>query len=240
MKTDRQHEGNATLIPTSEDRDPGRAARKWPKRQAGEELLRQILSILGGIACAKQAGIERLSLLTACSLAFGLAQASRGQTIVDPGVIDPGSTYAGKTYSRWSAAWWQYLMRLPTTNNPLLFDPAHPVIPMRTGQSGPVWFIGGDFGGKGPRTQCHTNTIPGDIALFLGIESFEWDNADCSAPDSATEAEMLADIRPEEDRVTNIDIITGPPSLTFSADSQTGKVVLRWAQRYLGGGLPFF
>jgi hypothetical protein len=129
---------------------------------------------------------------------------STNQSYIDAAVIDPSSTYAGKTYSEWSASWWQYLMGLPTTNNPLLHDPAHPVISMSTGQHGPVWFTGGDFGGKGPKTQNYTNTVPGGVALFLGIESFEWDNADCPNPDTATPAQLLANIMPEENRATNI------------------------------------
>jgi hypothetical protein len=95
-------------------------------------------------------------------------------------------------------------MSLPTTNNPLLYDPTHPVVPMSTGQEGTVWFIGSQFGNNWPKVQYHTNTIPGGIALFLGIESFEWDNADCPNPDTATAAQLLANIRPQENQVTNL------------------------------------
>jgi len=145
-----------------------------------------------------------LRLLGVSALGAGLAQGGMAQTIVAPGIVVPNSTYLGKTYRDWSAAWWQYLMSLPTTNNPMLYDPLHPVIPVSTGQSGPVWFIGGDYSSRGPQSQFYTYDVPGNVALFLGIESFEGDNANCPNPGTKTAADLLAVIETEEDRVTNI------------------------------------
>jgi hypothetical protein len=150
----------------------------------------------------KLRGIVRGLLVVSC-LSISLTPTSRGETIIAPGIGDPGSSYAGKTYSEWSAAWWRYLMSLPTTNNPLLYNPAHPFIPMSTGQRGTVWFTGGDFGGKAPNTQNYTNTIPGDVSLFVGIESFESDNANCPNPGTANTDELLTNIRAKENSVTN-------------------------------------
>ena len=99
-----------------------------------------------------------------------------------------GSTYVGQS----------------TTNNPLVYDSTRPVIPMRTGQSGPVWFTGWQYLLNGPQTRTFSDTMPGGIALFLGIAVGEADNADCPYPDTNTTNQLLAIINPVGDGITNM------------------------------------
>ena len=98
-------------------------------------------------------------------LAVALLHSAGAQTI-NPGIVDPTNTYAGKTYSQWAAGFWQYYMSLPATNNPFVYNPVYPVSPLSTGQSGPVWFLCGNYSSGG--THVYTNTIPGGIALVHG------------------------------------------------------------------------
>ena len=128
-------------------------------------------------------------------LLFLLALSARAQTI-NPGVIDPTSTYAGKTYSQWAAGWWQYYMSLPTTNNPFVFSSIYPISPLSTGQSGPVWFLCGNYASGG--THAYTNTIPGGIALFTLFTDIEEDNSGCP-PTSYTGAQLRAFAKSGED-----------------------------------------
>jgi hypothetical protein len=144
---------------------------------------------------------KTLILTTTCGLlAVLLTQPAKAQTI-NPSVIDPTSTYAGKTYSEWSAAFWQYYMSLPATNNPFVYNPAYPVSPLSTGQSGPVWFFGGNYLGG---THAYTNTIPGGTALFGGITDIEQDNAACPVTNNFSEAVLRATAKNDEDQATTM------------------------------------
>lgn len=133
-------------------------------------------------------------------LLFVLALSARAQNI-NPGIIDPTNTYAGKTYSEWSAAWWQHYMSLSATNNPFVFSSVYPVSPLGTGQSGPVWFLCGNYSSGG--THVYTNTIPGGIALFAGITDIEFDNSGCP-PTSYSEAQLRAFAKSKEDTAANM------------------------------------
>src|SRR5262245_16352164 len=115
--------------------------------------------------------LSKLVLISAVALLLGLCSA-RAQ--INPGIVDPTNSYAGKTYSQLAAGWWQYYMSLPMTNNPLNYIPGNPPVPMSTGQSGPVWFMGGNYFGGG--TLSFANTIP-SVGLFLLISAIEKDNA---------------------------------------------------------------
>src|SRR5215471_483065 len=112
--------------------------------------------------------LNGLCMLTLAATWIGLAHGNAQS--INPGIVDPTNIYAGKTYSQWSAAFWQYLMSLPTTNNPLLlYDSTYPIAPLHTAQTGPVWFISGRRPRTVPIVQSTTNTIPGGTALFLEI-----------------------------------------------------------------------
>lgn len=117
----------------------------------------------------------RPAVLTA-AVALSLLGPSTVRAQINPGIIDPTNSFAGKTYSQLAAGWWQYFMSLPTTNSPLNSIPGNPPVPMSTGQSGPVWFIGGSYSAGG--TNSFTNTIP-SVGLFLIITGIEKDNANC-------------------------------------------------------------
>jgi len=142
-----------------------------------------------------------LILTTTCGLLAVLATRPAKAQTINPGVIDPTSTYAGKTYSEWSAGFWQYYMSLAATNNPFVYNPSYPVSPLGTGQSGPVWFLCGNYANGG--THAYTNTIPGGIALFAGITDIERDNSGCPAS-SFSQAQLRASAKSDEDTAANM------------------------------------
>jgi hypothetical protein len=91
-----------------------------------------------------------------------------------PVVLPPQSHPYGKSYAEWSAAHWQWTYSLPADHHPLT-DTAD----VSTGQSGPVWFLGGTFA---PTTDLNGNlignadrhvTIPTGKALFFPINDAE-------------------------------------------------------------------
>ncbi len=122
-------------------------------------------------------GLSPISLAVGLGL-LGLSTLTAGVRPTPP-ILPPNSTPYGKTYGQWSEAWFQWCFSLPVTHHPI-FDTAT----VSTGQSGPVWFIGGNFTGT-PITR--NVTIPSGTALFFPILNFWADNTDCA------NGEMISD-----------------------------------------------
>jgi len=70
-----------------------------------------------------------------------------------PLVLDRDSIVFGRSYADWSAAWEQWAFSIPTASHPL-FDHGD----CSTGQSGPVWFLGGKFCANNDPT-CGTSNV---------------------------------------------------------------------------------
>lgn len=86
-------------------------------------------------------------------------------------VIDRDAVAYGRTYAEWSAAWNQWADSIPVAQHPL-FDNGD----CGTGQSGPVWFLGGKFcaiGGTCSYTVTRSCTVPAGKGLFFPIENYE-------------------------------------------------------------------
>ena len=100
--------------------------------------------------------------LVAGSLGVGAQPAQRGG---NPGVAPPQSNPHGMSYAEWGAAWWQWAISFPLDESPVT-DTTGDLADL--GQSGPVWFLAGTFGGSAERTV----TIPAGKALFFPIVNF--------------------------------------------------------------------
>ena len=119
----------------------------------------------------------------------------------DPRVYPTTEKVGGKTYAEWAAAWWRWGLGAPKDKNP---------ISDRTGkfadrgQSGPVWFLAGTFGGKATRT-C---SVPAGKALFFPVviqgQGGPYETANEAAPrrmakgvaDTAYDLEVTIDGKP--------------------------------------------
>jgi len=80
----------------------------------------------------------------------------------NPGVLPPHSHSYGMTYAEWSTLWWRWAESFPVATNPIL-DPTGAGCAL--GQTGPVWFLAGTFGGPATRT-C---TVPAGKAILLPL-----------------------------------------------------------------------
>jgi hypothetical protein len=101
----------------------------------------------------------------------------------------------GRTYGDWSTAWWQWSVSIPTDKSPLKDNTGINCI---QGQSGPVWFLAGTFGGAAERT-C---TIPAGKAIMFPVY-----NGECSYveyPQYKTESELRNCAKAQIDKVTNL------------------------------------
>jgi len=133
----------------------------------------------------------------------------------------------GKTYGEWSAAWWQYVLSIPQSQNPLL-DATGALCGQ--GQSAPVFFlvgtfttevVNGDVFGTANRSQC---TAPAGKPLFIPIL-----NAECSTVEGngTTDAQLRECAHGLVNNVTELSLeidgkkVSGlsPKAPVFRADS---------------------
>ncbi len=106
--------------------------------------------------------------LSAVVLAIGLAAPAVGAGTLgakNPGVFPITDAPYGQTYGEWAAAWWQWA--LAQVVPPMLDETGEQC---GDGQSGPVWFLAGTFGGHAERS-C---TVPADKAIFFPIMNTLW------------------------------------------------------------------
>jgi len=85
------------------------------------------------------------------------------------------------TYGEWTARWWQWVLSIPEDRNPAADETGQYC---GEGQSGPVWFLAGTFGGLIERN-CD---IPAGKSILFPVI-----NAECSYaeyPDLRTESEL--------------------------------------------------
>ena len=81
----------------------------------------------------------------------------------NPGVLPPGGRAFGLSYGEWAERYWQWELAQPTATNPQLDATGEFA---GVGQSGPVWFLAGTFGGSAERNI----TIPSGKALFFTVQ----------------------------------------------------------------------
>ncbi|HXJ58688.1 MAG TPA: hypothetical protein VNU68_18685 [Verrucomicrobiae bacterium] len=103
-------------------------------------------------------------LLRAVTLAVLVTTATSAWAVpnVSPGIIPIGAHAYGKSYGEWAAAWWTWGLTTPFSTSQIT-DPDGRYAAVS--QSGPVWFLAGNFGG----TTVRNVTVPAGRALFFPI-----------------------------------------------------------------------
>jgi hypothetical protein len=86
----------------------------------------------------------------------------------DPRIVPPDAIVDGRDYSEWTVAWGQWALAFPPAVNPVLDQTG---VFAALGQSGPVWFLAGNFGG----TTVRTIMVPRGKYLLFPLTSTEWD-----------------------------------------------------------------
>lgn len=103
------------------------------------------------------------NLIAVSGLALGVLMPTSAALADSPQIVPPNSNAYGSKFSEWSAQWWQYVLSVPASENPL-FDPDGSRC--MVGQRGPVWFL---FGWFGPGTATRACSIPEGAALFFPV-----------------------------------------------------------------------
>lgn len=131
------------------------------------------------ITVASRSSLLGVGLLAAALTALGASEAW-AQRHSNPKVFPPHSTPYGLTYTEWAETWWAWAFSIPADQNPFL-DPDGRF--SGVGQSGPVFFLAGNFGGG---TTVRQFTVPAGKALFLTAGTI----LDLLGTDAPTEAEL--------------------------------------------------
>jgi hypothetical protein len=98
---------------------------------------------------------------------FVLMIAGTSHAGTNPGIAPIQSQPHGKSYSEWAAQWWQWVLGVPASVNPLIDSTG---AFCAEGQTGHVWFLAGtsSFLG-GPPSVERSCTVPTGTALFLPL-----------------------------------------------------------------------
>jgi hypothetical protein len=76
-------------------------------------------------------------------------------------IVPPGESYGGATQGEWLARWWQWTISFPTEINPNIEGSSEKC---GYGQSGPVFFIPGEFSGEPVELTC---VVPEGMAILV-------------------------------------------------------------------------
>jgi hypothetical protein len=101
----------------------------------------------------------------------------------------------GKSYGEWSATWWQWAVSTPTDTNPLKDNTG---LNCAQGQSGPIWFLAGTFGGAAERT-C---IIPEGKAIMFPV--YDGECSFVEYPQYKSESELSSCAKDQINKVTNL------------------------------------
>jgi hypothetical protein len=106
----------------------------------------------------------------------------------------PNSRPFGRTYAEWTARWWQWVLSIAKTENPLVDENGKNCA---NNQSGPVWFLAGTLKGPAERS-C---IIPADKAILFPVINVE---ASVAEGDGTTDEELAARAKFEMDQITDM------------------------------------
>jgi len=113
-------------------------------------------------------------------------------------VFAPNSTPFGMSYGEWSAEWWKWLISIPAKNSPVLDADGGDCA---EGQSGPVWYLAGTFGGAVTRT-C---SVPASKLIMFPILNAVCYRVGPGAFDEGTEQELRDCAKNSMDHATVVD-----------------------------------
>jgi hypothetical protein len=146
-------------------------------------------------------------------------------------LFPPESNPYGVSYSEWTARWWNWLLSIPSENNP-----ANDLTGMNgtLNQDGPVWFLAGTVGGMARRT-C---TIPSGLSILLPILNHGGTFAD--EPTISSEDELVFHTRNEIELISKLEVQIDELNITgldrYRVQSPVFEVVLPTSNLF--GGNP--
>jgi len=117
-------------------------------------------------AMPRRMGVAILAGLALALLAPAVSPNRGGEEKPAVRVYLPSDKEAGKKYADYAARWWQWAVAQPADKNPVV-DMTGELAGV--GQSGPVWFLAGTFGGPPVKRTC---TVPAGKELFFPVLNY--------------------------------------------------------------------
>lgn len=93
----------------------------------------------------------------------------------EPNILPPHSVVHGRTVGEWAGEWWSWALSIPTGRNPVVADDGKFC---HEGQSGPVFFLAGNFGEETERV-CEVPVPCGKWILVAISNIITWIPLDC-------------------------------------------------------------
>jgi len=125
-----------------------------------------------------------------------------------------------------TAQWWQWVLSIPTDNNPTLDTTGKDCM---VGQQGPIWFLtGANFGGVTRPVERSCSMPAGDVVFFPVITAFFFNTPNClQGPDNLTVKSMREQIKPFINSVRNMSVtVDGSPVKPLRVDSTPFPVAI--------------
>ncbi len=111
---------------------------------------------LGALALKAALAAAALALV----LTVPLAHAGQNP---NPGIAPPNSNPYGHSYGEWGGLWWRWALGIPAEQNPVVDSTGEFA---GEGESGPVWFLAGNFGGTTERTVRPPDLVEFQMSRF--------------------------------------------------------------------------
>ena len=108
--------------------------------------------------------------------------------------FSPESSPYGRSYHEWTAKWWQWVLSVPKSDNPLIDENGKN---SAKNQLGPVWFLAGTLQGQVER-YC---IIPAHKSILFPVINVE---ASVAEGDGSTEKELASRVKFEMDQITEM------------------------------------
>jgi hypothetical protein len=121
----------------------------------------------------------------------------------NPSIAPIQSKPHGQSYSEWAALWWQWVLEIPTSVNPLLDTTGEHCA---QGQSNRVWFLAGVFGSG---TATRTCTVPSGTALFFPLFNIAYFAFLNDPPEQRTEGFLRSQVTNVEGATFSLVVIDG-------------------------------
>jgi hypothetical protein len=168
----------------------------------------------GGIRMKKILNRKLLVLLVITSIiGVGITSAVTSQTSVSTKTSVKSTDHVDTEYDKLTGEWWQWATSIPVSANPIVDTSG---VDCMAGQRGPIWFIGGTFGGGSAIRKC---SIPADKKLFLPVinsVNVNTPNVCGQGPGDMSVGDLRSQVAPFIDNATKLSVLVDGKTQTMS------------------------
>lgn len=165
-----------------------------------------------------------LLLVITTIIGTGIANAIYLPTILPTKTSIKSTDNVRTEFDKLTGVWWEWATSIPVSVNPISDASG---INCMVGQSGPIWFLGGIFGGGSVTRKC---SIPADKELFFPVinsVNVNSPNVCGQGPGDMSVKELRSQVAPFIDNATNLSVkVDGKPQSMTRVKSDVFDVTL--------------